>query len=291
MADSLSYGCTILWSRGIHENTIKDKKNPKIGGVVNTGTLLADLDTLYKALPEIGCKGCGECCVSPTCTPTEFLFLLRYVTNTLPKDQLSQALTTPPEIHPDYEGNVRCLFLKENRCMIHPGRTGACRLFGNPALSRLKIPELVECRNDVSIVQGPDDDTFIREWLTKLVALNSRLPFFDTEPFFVRGLNLACWFDIYFDNDLNIDIFEDLRRLMHEVADLSWCKKEYIPRTRIREKIDKISVLTVMLESPDRASIRNLLQSISQDYPLTGSYFYEEAQAYLDAIERFSDDD
>ena len=68
--------------------------------------------------------------------------------------------------------------------------------------------------------------------------------------------------------------------------DLGRYADDYRPSTGLREKIDKISVLSAIIGSGDRAMLRGLLLSIRDDYPLTGTYFYEEANTLLTELDK-----
>lgn len=248
--------------------------------------IIHEIEKLYKELPEVDCTQCGICCVSPTCTLSEFIYLFHVLQNTSSTEKIIRYLQTPPELHPDYNGNVRCFFLEEKSCAIHPARTGACRLFGIPSLKELNLSNLEACRHHIEIVSGNSDISFIQSWLEKLCQLDRKLYDYAAEPYFIKGFNLHCWLDIYFDDSLDFDIFNDIKQVLKQYVDLAEYKNYYTSQTGLKEKIDKIGILSALLSSGDKALLHPLLLSIRDDYPATGTYFYDEAVAYLDVLDK-----
>jgi hypothetical protein len=246
--------------------------------------LLKEIETLYGQLPEVACKGCGQCCVSPTCTLAEFIYLIVRSKNLLASDIFEQFIFSEPEMHQEHDGNLLCALLAEDKCMVHQWRSGACRLFGIPSLDNLGIANLVSCYNDIAVVRGKSDKVFIQDWVETIAQLNEKLYPFGKAPYFVYGFNLECWLDVYFDDLLTIDIFSDIRNLMHRYIDLSAFKPRYLLKTGLKEKVDKISLLSVLLGTGDKDTLQQLLLSIRDDYSLTGTYFVKEAQTYLDEL-------
>jgi len=244
------------------------------------------LESLYHELPEVACQGCGFCCVSPTITLAEFIHHLRHALRALPRAELMSRITAAPELHPEHEGNLRCAWLDGSRCAVHAGRSASCRIFGVPSLASLGVSDLVQCKNNITVTFGDGSAGFITKWIERLFDINRELYAFDVEPYFIRGLNLECWLDIYFDTTLDFDVFADIRRHMRKAADLDFCAREYRPKTGIREKIDKISVLSAMMGMGDRETMRGLVRSIRDEYPVTGTWFVEEANAYLREMEK-----
>ncbi|MBD3419227.1 MAG: hypothetical protein GF398_03825 [Chitinivibrionales bacterium] len=247
--------------------------------------LFDSLNRLYRRLPEVACTGCGSCCVSPTCTLIEFNYLISCAGESLAEQQLQKFIFSPPHIHPRHDGNLRCALLSGTQCTLHPGRTGSCRLFGVPTLKHFNVKDLVECEHDIRTISGDDSPDFIRNWIRELFELNNQLYAFDTQPYYISGLNLECWLDIYFDDSLYDDTFADIRKAMHASFDLTRFKSDYFPRTNFKEKVDKISIFTALLDSGDVGALTTVLQSIKNDYPLTGTWFLKEADVYLAKID------
>ncbi len=247
--------------------------------------LLAEIDALYRGLPQVACMQCGSCCVSPTCTLAEFLFLMHHCADSLPPADMERFVFAAPRINESCEGNLVCQFLKDKLCGVHLWRTGACRLFGIPSLKDLGITDLESCEHDIRVVSGDGSEAFVRGWLEKLSQLNRNLYDFGAAPYHVYGLNLECWLDVYFDDHIEGDVFRSIRETMQRYFDLSAFKDKYVVKTGIKEKIDKISILSMVLEGGDKSLIRGLVTSIKDDYPLTGTYYLEQAETLLKALE------
>lgn len=242
------------------------------------------IKTLYRKLPGVTCKGCGKCCVSPTCTLAEFIYLMVNCTKHLSTHKLERFILTSPTVNDAYEGNTSCAMLAENRCLVHPWRTGACRLFGIPAVEKLGIANLVSCYNNCTTTGKSVDEMFIRQWLAELVAVNETLYPIRQGPYYPLGFNVACWLDIYFDTTISEETFVALRTIMREEFDLSHFASRYNPKTGLKEKIDTISLLNMIIDQSAPQDLKQLLLSIQNDFPLTGTYFYHEAQLFLDAL-------
>jgi len=133
---------------------------------------------------------------------------------------------------------------------------------------------------------SPVDVEFLKQWLDRLLALNGTLHPVAQEPFYLTGLNLACWFDMYFDNTHTQPFFRDIHAVMHRSVDLTMLAGDYRPQTGIRDKIDKIAAFSEMIGCGDAAFLGGLIRSIRDDYPLTGTWFAAEARQFAEAIER-----
>lgn len=248
--------------------------------------IIQGLEQLYNELPEVDCQQCGLCCVSPTCTLSEFIYLFHTLTNFIPSEEIRRYLQIPPQPHPDYSGNVRCFFLEDNRCAIHSARTGACRLFGIPSLKELKLSNMETCKHTITVTRGESDISFIQSWLDKLYQLDKTLYQYGEEPYFIKGFNIHCWLDIYFDDSLDFDVFYNIKATMNHYLDLSRYKKKYTFHTGLKEKTDKIGILSTLIGSGDSKSLHSLLISIRDDYPACGTYFYDEAAAFLKILDK-----
>ncbi len=248
--------------------------------------IIPELERLYKTLPEVDCQQCGLCCVSPTCTLSEFIYLFHTLLRTTAFGKIKQYIEIPPEPHPEYPGNVRCIFLENNRCSIHAARTAACRLFGIPSLKELNIANMETCRHAITVTSGNSDISFLQSWLDKLCDLDRTLYAYGSEPYFIKGFNIHCWLDIYFDDFFDFDAFRDITRVMKHYIDLTAFREYYICRTGLKEKVDKIGILSTLLACGDKNLLQPLLISIRDDYPATGTYFQDEAVAFCDVLEK-----
>ncbi len=250
--------------------------------------ILQSMERLYQELPKVACTQCGLCCVSPTCTLTEFIYFAHHLQTHCSAEQLATYFSMPVEVHPDYAGNIHCHFLDQKRCTMHQGRTGACRLFGIPSLSQLEVGNLEECKENITITKGDGSKEHITNWLDKLASLNAEFYNFNGEPYFVTGFNLPCWFDIYFDDTLDFDVFESIQTVMYDYLDFSSFKNDYALKTDLKDKIDKISILSTLIGSGDVTTLVTTLKSIKEDYPKTGTYYYNEACEFLSVLEKDS---
>lgn len=246
--------------------------------------LMRRIESLYRELPEVACRCCGYCCVSPTCTLVEFVYLMRSAQTLLTPERLRALLTAPPVFHEEHEGNLCCPFFDRGRCVVHAVRTGSCRVFGLSSLSEFGVNDLVECPNTVAVIGGRSDREFVRDWIDRLFALNAEVYACNAAPYFVRGLNLQSWLDVYFDDTLDFDVFRRIREAMRTIPALPLSGTARPPQTRLRDKVDRITVFSSMLGLDDVETMESLLVSIRDDYPLTGTYFLEEARRFLREI-------
>ena len=247
--------------------------------------LLAAIENLYSELPTVHCKGCGTCCVSPTCTVAEFIYLMNGILKTWSNDDIQTIITTPVNAHPEYPGNNVCALLAKNKCGVHPLRTGACRLFGIPALSHMHIKDMVYCRNEVTATGSITDIDAINKWLYRLIELNRTLHPLGTAPWYHVGFNIECWLDLYFDETLTQEYFINLRDTMRSSINLMRFAPHYHQRTGLHDKIISVERFSAGITSGDTAFLKLLLIDIRDSYPLTGTWFIEEAEAFLAEIE------
>jgi len=253
--------------------------------ILITMDIIKEIEILYNQLPQVACRGCGQCCVSPTTTLAEFIFLMHHMQNVVPQPIIEEFIFASPHVNTVHEGNIDCSLLRQSKCTVHPWRSGACRLFGIPSLDELGVSNLVSCFNNISVTSGQYDKPFIMQWLDSLVLLNKSLYSFGKEPYFIYGFNLECWLDIYFDELIADEVFCQIRNIMKQHFDLSAFAPRYAPKTGLKDKIDKINILTMLIDTGDKDSIRDLCISIRDDYPLTGTYFTKEAETFLTALE------
>ena len=248
--------------------------------------ILSEIDALYDELPTVHCKSCGRCCVSPTCTVAECIYLFDGILKTWSERVIRSMITAPVKVHPDYPGNNICTFLKDNKCGIHQLRTGACRLFGIPTLSHMNIKDMVYCKNGVTATGSTTDIDAINRWLYRLVELNRKLHPLGTGPWYHVGFNIECWLDLYFDETLTQEYFIDLRDVMRTTFDLMRFAKDYMPRTGLHKKIVTVERFSSEIDYGNAALLKALLLDIRDGYPMTGTWFREESEAFLAEIDK-----
>jgi len=236
------------------------------------------LQRLYGRLPEVPCLGCGDCCVSPTCTVIEFVEAMRYLLENSTQERIAEVLNSPPVLHAAFEGNLRCRFhdLVSKKCRIHPSRTLACRLFGLPAMGRFSIENLENCGKMVFSGGGPANESDIRDWLEELTRLNREVSPFYSEPYWVAGFNIECWLAVYFDPFLDFDAFGELKRFLRKELDLSFLEGCYKETTGLKDKVDRITLLYQLIQAGNRPESLALISELRSRYPMTGTYYYSE---------------
>jgi Fe-S-cluster containining protein len=247
-----------------------------------------DLESIYKAIPGVPCLACGDCCVSPTCTMVEFIYLFQHVLTCFSRVEIEAMILPPPRPHPGYEGNLHCVFQDpvERKCRIHKARTLACRFFGSPALDGLKIRNMDNCRRMKRSSAAAEEAGRIQAWLSDLTALNERIAPYYCEPYWVAGLNLECWLAVYFDPFMDEGFFGELKRTLHRHLDLSFLADKFVDPTDLKQKTDKIALLYTLIRAGDRQTSLSLIEDLRGQYPCTGTYFLEE----LSKIERLLQD-
>jgi Fe-S-cluster containining protein len=244
---------------------------------------LQQLEIIYSQIPGVPCNACGECCVSPTCTLLEFIFLLGYMLEKKKRADVECLLLRAPSLHEGYEGNLHCLFQDpvSRKCAVHPGRTMACRFFGLPAMDQLKIINLDNCRKMGLQAPGVNAEQ-LRTWMARLTDLNQSLAPFYSEPYWIAGFNAECWLAVYFDPLLNDGIFGSMKKILHDNLDLGFLEGRYADRTGLKDKTDKIALLYELIKIGDRGNSLLLAGELRNAYPYTGSYYAEE----LDKLEK-----
>jgi Fe-S-cluster containining protein len=247
-----------------------------------------ELQALYDSLPGVPCiLGCGVCCATPSVTPLEFIYLFRSMLEQVPRPTIISWIQRGMTVHPWGGNNFLCRFqtLDRNKgCLVHPYRPLACRLFGLPVLDRLKIENLEKCPV-MDPAACPDVPLpALQKWLLAVEDLNRDFPEYYAEPYWLVGLNIECWLAVYLDPLLDMGVFGRLKNILHEQIDLSFLTEHYRDTTRLKEKIDKITLFYMLFSQGLSAESREILVSIRDDYPATGTYFTEEAAKFLEII-------
>ncbi len=241
---------------------------------------LSKLGELYNQIPPVPCSGqCDQvCCVSPSCTLLEFLYLMEHPAAGVPQYRLAELLMRPADIHPRFEGNLFCRFEHKGRCLLHQGRTLGCRLFGIAALNELGIQNLENC----TFMQVRDLPSVSKEtltgWLQEISDLNAPFYNYYQEPYWLAGLNIECWLAVYFNDYLDDAVFLQLKEILRSRLKLAFLKGRFRDPTNLKEKADKIKLLYLLMQSGDKDKSLELTKSLIEDYPFTGTYFFKEAQ-------------
>lgn len=238
------------------------------------------LESLYKIVPGVPCiAGCKGCCVSPTITLTEFIYMMRYLLKTYKREIFLKFITYPMRPHPQFEGNYYCRFQSENGyCGLHEGRALACRLHGLPVIEDLGIKNLENCtimdKSECPQVNVKE----INGWIDELLLCNQELrPDYGDEFHHIIGLNVECWLDIAFWDNISSNIIRNLQNLIRSLLPEDLIINGYLPHTEISEKIDAVSLLEMLINSGDKDAVENILDHLQNKYPTAGTYFSDDA--------------
>jgi len=250
--------------------------------------ILSEVATLYGKLPAVDCEGCGCCCVSPTCTLVEFMYLMNGIMHDPGQPENDVFFHTPVVLHDGYEGNTRCMFLKDKRCLVHVVRTGACRLFGIPSVERMEIPGMVRCLVPRDKKNGGFSMGDVKRWLKELIMLNRRLYPMGEAPYFLTGLTIECWMDIWLAQKWEQPFFSHLQELLRSACPpVVFEGRRYELRTGIDRKIDMIDRFFSMIDGGDAREMQGILVRIRDEFPFTGTWYFEEANRFLSEIGRY----
>lgn len=126
-------------------------------------------DNLYRLIDQAvevisECRMCGECCKNLEfirITPFEADRISRYLKR--PIRDFTTIVRNPPSIALKKDENNTCIFLKDNRCMIHPVRPFQCRAI--PAMfssTALESPTYKGCRNGYYYFECPSTNCVVR---------------------------------------------------------------------------------------------------------------------------------
>ena len=250
----------------------------------NIESSLSKLDLIYRNIPSVPCKACGKCCVSPTITFLEFLYLMDGVYR-FEKEQIQHFFSIPVKFHEKHEGNLQCRFIdKHGHCTVHKFRSMACRLHGLPAINMLGIEEIENCKIMPPSSLPEVKVNTLKKWLENLSQLNSEIFNHYKEPFWLAGLNIECWLAILYDPYFNLAPFKHFREIFKKrYPKLSEMK--YSDETNLKEKVDKITMFFEFIKTGVSEELIDLLSSIINDYPVTGTYYLNEAKKYKEIIE------
>ncbi len=232
----------------------------------------------YAQVPGLYCQGCaGDCCVSPTMTAVEFIWMMRYLIQSQP-DQVQNFLQKPAAEHRHWAGNLACRFQDVSGiCLNYEGRAMACRLHGHEALRLYETPDMVFCD------KNPDRDKTlngnglenlldaVRHYVGQVGA-----PY--EAPFYFVSLNLESWIDFYFHPEYALGR-ADLEKCHADLVQWIDLKPMQIPiHTTLRAKLNAIELAWKFWLQEDYLLAAQTFESLAADYPSVGSYFLEEAR-------------
>ena len=94
-----------------------------------SGEVIKSLEKIYSSIPDFDCKHCHDCCGPIIWYEPEDILIREYIK----KHNLKRFSWTSEEFK---KNNMRCPYIKDDRCAIYPVRPIVCRLQGN--ISELK---------------------------------------------------------------------------------------------------------------------------------------------------------
>ena len=255
---------------------------------LDLNSLKKGLEVIYADLPELPClPGCTACCVSPTLTLVEFIFLLDF----LKRQEKIEKFCDPslPPFSSRFKGHRQCRFhALEGLCSIHPGRPLACRLHGLPVIESLGVVDLENCTIMDQKFLPQIALTRAKGWLEDLVKLNERLSEGYGQSFLrIVGLHPECWFDIAWGPEPASEELSGLReKILMFFPDLKINRLR--PVTEIAEKASYLELLEISLEMGDLEMVKKMLTDLEGRFNTVGGYWESEARELLKAVEQFN---
>lgn len=239
------------------------------------------LSQAYNTLPGLQCGECwGECCVSPTMTAIEFIYMMHGAMETLTHQRLLAFLTEPVKEHLFYQGNAHCRFqdMENGRCQNYDHRALACRLHGHEALRVYQTEEMEFCD------KKPDHKQDLKksgldERLELIRLYNDQLNIPYSEPWYLCSFNLEGWLDFYYNPSLSEQRADlaSLYETLHKELTLPEITNR-MQLTTLGGLFNVIETLYMAIEQGDGNLALKCLNSILNDFPSTGSYYLEEAE-------------
>ncbi|MEI6127346.1 MAG: YkgJ family cysteine cluster protein [Pseudomonadota bacterium] len=236
---------------------------------------------IYRSIPEISCRACGQCCVSPHMTLIEFCYLMTPLLEQ--PERLAEMLSRMVPAHPEYMGNLICRFqTPDSLCGIYSCRPLVCRLHGHPVLKKMGMQYHVFCSlaDGTSENFSPED---VYGLMDSLTVLNQGYYSYYTPPYWVSGLNTESWLTILL-SDLPQNIFRLLKKIMLRELAMPGLEKYFQQTVRIREKLEVIDSFQSEYPFGRIEALIPIIRKIQNDFPETGAYYYFEAEMYEKAL-------
>lgn len=258
----------------------------------NEFPLSETLDRLYSQVTGLGCQGCdGHCCVSPTMTAPEFVWMMLGAFTSRSQEEWQCAVSAPGREHFAYAGNAHCRWqLAGGLCGNYVHRALSCRLHGHDALRVLASDNTESCdlRPAGYLVMPTSALSQILDAITQIND-DAGLPY--AEPYYMQSLNLECWLDFmqHPAYSLNRETLQSLRAYLDRyLGQLPWPTQIHA-HTTLGAKLDEIDRLYTAISQGDGANVLRHLDSLENDYPSCATFWVTEARHFrkmlLEAIE------
>ena len=248
---------------------------------------MSSLTDIYSNIPGLKCDGCwGECCVSPTLTLAEFVYMMNHGEQDLKPEEFKNFLSLPLQEHLFYTGNAHCRFQdkKNGRCQNYNGRAASCRIHGHNAMKHFKVANMEYC----DIGQDPSGELKpqgLQVIFDEIAKINHASAESYVEPYYLMSLNLEGWIDFYYQTEISTNRPQLLRIHNILVENLNLPKLKLNPHTTLAGKLNTIDNMYEAFADGDALLVQELLQSTKVNFPSVGSYFQEEASYLLDMVE------
>lgn len=239
-------------------------------------------EQIYDKIPQIHCRACGECCVSPHMTLIEFCYLITSLLNE--PQQLASIIGQTVTEHPAFPGQLKCRFqLPDNLCAVHPHRPLACRLHGHAVLKETGPEYHVHCHK-----AGPAESNLAKNdvygFLDQLADLNRGYYSYYSPPYWIASLHTEMWLTIL-TTELPRHVFRLLRKLMLREFATVEMQADFAQAVPLDRKLGLIDRFQATLPHGNRQELSALLDRIQHEFPETGAYYYFEAEMYRDALD------
>ncbi|MEI6127978.1 MAG: YkgJ family cysteine cluster protein [Pseudomonadota bacterium] len=237
--------------------------------------------SIYSTVPDVGCRACGGCCVTPHMTMIEFCASMNFLQDKPGLFQETISRLVPS--HGSFPGQLMCRFqLPDQLCSIHPSRPLACRLHGHPVLKAMHNQYDVHCDTTKPAADLTPDDVY--GLLDRINVINARFyPHYQT-PYWICGLTAEAWLSIVV-TDMQQPAFRLLKQIISRACNLKDVSDVFCQTVPIKEKVTLIDAFHALSTSEHVQAI-GLLEEIRDGFPETGAYYYFEADEYLRHIKK-----
>jgi hypothetical protein len=222
------------------------------------------LQELCGAAPALNATGL-RCAAAPHLTFLEYLTLFDNLQKNLTASDLQELVALPPR--PIDPVHLACPLLNSGLCLARGGQGVFCHLG----------EDLANCIGYTPLQ--------IEKILTDLMTLAAPLHENLVEPYYLNLLNFHCWIAVMLDQNITQPLFADLRERMASYFDTAPLTPHYQNHTKLKEKLDLIDLFFLLNAEQRAPEALSCIQKIQSDFPLTGAYYGEQADAYLKFME------